>query len=202
MISFKSIVIALVFILGATQTNETITLASEVSQITEEMIPQEEANKIALNEVPGMITNTDIIEEDENTYYVILVEGEFGIWEIYVDAFTAEVVGIVNMDESYDNIMPAKTREITREEAEKIALEHVQGRIIYVDQEFEDGFRIFSVYVLNGLMMREVDIDIQTGQILEIETNLIPLATVSGLLIFIIGFIIYRKKFKKNPTNV
>jgi len=208
----KKIMASLAFISGITFITMPQILADENPQSPtafegkEGFITQDQAETIALNEFLGRIVETTTIEEDDQFYYLVHVESNVGTWEVYINAQTQEIEGIVNMDESQNNIMPigdqsTEQTHLTIEDAKSIARDYVSGRVIYTGLEFEHGRQLYSVYVFSGMTIREIYIDVVTGQVLEIDTSFAPVGILGGLILVIGGFVFYRTKHKKKTSE-
>ncbi len=61
------------------------------------------------------------------------------------------------------------TNFITIEMAITIALQYIQGQVIKVELDTEDGILVYEVYIRNPYGIYEVKIDANTGMVLEIE---------------------------------
>ena len=87
---------------------------------------------------------------------------------------------------------------LSREQAEAIALNYAQGRIINIDFDDDGGIHgIFHAYVLSGMTLREIAIDRATGMIVDVDTY--PLAFIGLLIIGAAGSIFWF--IKKNKSK-
>jgi uncharacterized membrane protein YkoI len=65
--------------------------------------------------------------------------------------------------------MEVKQKEITIEQAKKIALEKVKGEIVDVKEENDDGIVKYEIIIKGNDGKYEVEIDKATGKVLEVE---------------------------------
>ena len=70
------------------------------------MISQEEAERIALETIPGTIIRTELDTDDGITYFEIDIRTDTNIVEVYVNAFTSQVIEI-DYDELPRNMRPS-----------------------------------------------------------------------------------------------
>ncbi|PLT33364.1 PepSY domain-containing protein [Bacillus sp. V5-8f] len=61
------------------------------------------------------------------------------------------------------------TEGISIEKAKDIALQNVKGKIVNVETEVDDGVTKYEVIVQSSKGMYEVEIDKETGKVLEVE---------------------------------
>ncbi len=65
---------------------------------------------------------------------------------------------------------PEPKSKITPVEAIKIALGKVSGRPLHADFEFDEGKWVYGVMIVNGKIIKEVQVDPISGKIGDVET--------------------------------
>lgn len=60
---------------------------------------------------------------------------------------------------------------ISRTTAVQIAQQHVQGQVVNVQLDRENGRLVYEVYIGNAYGIYEVDVDAYTGEVLKIERD-------------------------------
>ncbi|MBD8070518.1 PepSY domain-containing protein [Bacillus sp. PS06] len=124
-------------------------------------IDVEKAKEIALQYVDGEIEEVERKSKDGRTIYKIEVDTrDDDDFDVYVDGQTGEVL----------NKKKSELVKVTREEAKKIALKEVPGKIEEIELDEEDGFYKYEVEIEadNGKEV-ELKISAQTGEILKME---------------------------------
>ncbi|GAK08776.1 PepSY domain-containing protein [Geomicrobium sp. JCM 19038] len=91
-----------------------------------------------------------------------------------VDRQTAINVGDDSSDSSKDESQSSSpSAEISTEQASQIATDLLGGTIEKVDRDVEDGVTVYEVELYSGQEDFDVDIDVATGDILNIDGNLL-----------------------------
>ena len=67
------------------------------------------------------------------------------------------------------NELQAEKHRISENEAKKIALKQVEGEIIGVELEKDDGITCYEVKIKRSNNIYEVEVDANTGKIVEVE---------------------------------
>jgi uncharacterized membrane protein YkoI len=154
---------------------------SEENQIQAELakqakVTEEEAIKIALEEVPGTVEKVELEDEDGTIVYEIEIRAEDGTeQEVEIDATTGDVVKVEaeddeEGDEEQSQAELAKQAKVTEEEAIKIALEEVPGTVEKVELEDENGAIIYDIEIrAEDGTEQEVEIDAATGDVVKVE---------------------------------
>lgn len=148
-----------------------------------EMISIDKAESIALKEINGKVEDVELEREHQRMVYKVDINvknfDDDDDREVYVDAYTGEVLGVENDDDddSYkggqktatNNSTVANKNEISQDEAIKIAEKAVNGKVYKVEKEYDDG-RIKYEFELNSDKGEvDVEIDALTGDILEMD---------------------------------
>ncbi|MDG5471229.1 PepSY domain-containing protein [Jeotgalibacillus sp. ET6] len=130
-------------------------------------LTQEEAETIATEEVEGL-TITTVERDDDDGRYVYEIDGttEDGREaDVEVDANSGEILKVGrDLADSQDDQVNENV-EITKEEAEEIAKTEGKGDI--VKSELDDGH--YEIEMRDGDVEYEIDINGQTGEVMEFE---------------------------------
>ncbi len=155
--------------------NENSTATDENSSTSNQPISQEEAEGIALAAVPGTIIQTELDEENNSLYYEVIIKTDTDIKEVLVNVQTGDVT---NVTVDFDSLTDAQETEIlqslvqiSKEEAEEIALAEVNGSIVYSKLDEDDGRPVYEITIQTSTNMQEVTIDGVTGDVLEIDID-------------------------------
>jgi uncharacterized membrane protein YkoI len=169
-----------------TGTEAVETTVTPETEVTQRNITQEEAIALAETHLIGMgITSARLDNatlDVENGIQVWSVEFEVADidYEFYIDVATGEFLrapGVVPHENSAIFSLgnaPAGWPEnpaISHTQATEIALEITPGIVIEVDHDFEDGIPVWQVEIREGHMVHEFSIDVQTGNIVERESD-------------------------------
>ncbi|MGG4441891.1 PepSY domain-containing protein [Brevibacillus fortis] len=62
--------------------------------------------------------------------------------------------------------------DITKEDAIRIALQQVKGRVVHVELEKDEGILAYEIIILTEQnQVFEVDIDVKTGKVIKVEAE-------------------------------
>ena len=137
-------------------------------EVLTNQISLEEAKSIALNSVPGVVAEVGMGKENGVLIYEVEVkDGDFNK-EVKI-SLSGEVLGIeTEEDQEVTSSELSKINGIISEmEAKEIALKEVNGRVVEVEAERENGRLFYEVKIEKGNNTYEVKIDAETGKVLE-----------------------------------
>ncbi|PKR78434.1 hypothetical protein CEY16_01365 [Halalkalibacillus sediminis] len=97
-----------------------------------EVLPIEEAEQIALNNVSGEISHSEFIES-EKPFYEIIIENDKQTSTFQIDALEGEIISRVDEEKNQ------KPTVITEEEAIEIALNEISGEVEDIELKEVDG---------------------------------------------------------------
>ena len=135
-------------------------------------ITAEQAKLIALSAVPGVVNEVELEKENGLLVYEVEITNNNKRTEVAINRETGSIIS--TEAEEDEEIAPEELKKIggliTEEQAKQIALDHIgQGNVIDFESEREGGRIIYGVVLsVNGDEV-EVEIDAQTGEILEVE---------------------------------
>jgi len=152
---------------GNTMNNDVIQLSAQESGIS-----MEEAKAIALQAVPGEITEVEV----ENQFGVMLYEIEITNGAMETDVLIDKNGRIVDIqaEEDEEELTSEELEKIngiiTEAQAKKIALDYNGGGVVTdFEAEIEGGRIVMEVAIGRGSTRVEIEIDGRTGQIIEVE---------------------------------
>ncbi len=162
----------ILFISGQTE------IRDKTSPQVTERITQKEAVALALDKVPGTVTEVETHLIKGAWVYEVEIQNDNTESEVKVDAKTGTVLAIEKEEISHDDREEEITKEelqqltkgpITEQKAKDIAVSHVKGYATSVETEKENGILVYEVEVIYNGDSVEVEIDANTGEVLEIE---------------------------------
>ena len=142
----------------------------KTTQNVVEKISEERAIEIALDAVPGIFQEVETEIKNGKTTYVVEIKDGTLSKEVKVN-LQGDVIGIKTEED--EEISPEELESIdgliTEAQAIKIALNEINGRVIEVEVEREDGKVLYSIKIKKDNEIAEVEINAETGQVLEVE---------------------------------
>ena len=169
------------------QDNDVVSVKSEVAKIsiptTEgttilaplKEISKEQAKTIALSVAKGTIGEIEEKTAKGVTYYQVEIEDDTMETEIKINKYSGAILKVTKeeKDEEEEEIDPATLQTmsgvLTEEQAKAIALEHIEGTITGFEVERENGRLVYGVEMTAQGDVVEIEIDGETGEILEVE---------------------------------
>ncbi|MBE7148656.1 hypothetical protein FUT12_13870 [Bacillus mycoides] len=137
-----------------------------VSKQGEKILSEKQIQNIVFEQYPGKIKSMKLVSKGEQDVYKVNLSNEQGAYEIIVDAQNG------NIKRAKEISLNGKT--ITKEKAEEMALQKVQGIIKQTILEKRNGLEIFVITVeTNATQSTIVEIEKTTGkiQLLEKQTT-------------------------------
>ena len=141
---------------------------------TKDFITVEKAKEIALSEQDGHIDSIDLEHDDGYSYYEIEIENKDAEYDIYIEAYTGEVLHVEKDDHDDDNNYENKKaleNIISVEDAKKIAVEKVGGKVIEMELDEDDNRYEYELELITNDGEVDMTIDAVTGKILEQELD-------------------------------
>lgn len=133
-----------------------------VSKQGETILSEKQIQSIVSEQYPGKIKSMKLINKEEQDFYKVNLLNEQGSYEIIVDAKNGEVKRAKEKS--------LKSNTITKEKAEEMALQKVQGEIKYTILEKRNEIEVFVITVeTNDKQSKVVEIEKTTGQIQLLE---------------------------------
>ncbi|WP_088352046.1 PepSY domain-containing protein [Bacillus cereus] len=133
-----------------------------VSKHGETILSEKQIQSIVSEQYPGKIKSMKLINKEEQDFYKVNLLNEQGSYEIIVDAKNGEIKRAKEKS--------LKSNTITKEKAEEMALQKVQGVIKHTILEKRNEIEVFVIMVeTNDKQSKVVEIEKTTGQIQLLE---------------------------------
>lgn len=136
-------------------------------------ITAQEAETIALGKVSGEMTDLDLDYDDRTAKVVYEVEVTHNGLEqdVKIDAVTGDVLHVQKDDDDDrddDNINSSQVK-VTEQKAEGIALKEVDGEVVSIELDEDDGIALYEIEVQSNKGEAEVTVSATNGDVLEVE---------------------------------
>ncbi|HGA0510324.1 TPA: PepSY domain-containing protein [Bacillus pacificus] len=133
-----------------------------VSKQGETILSEKQIQSIVSEQYPGKIKSMKLINKEEQDFYKVNLLNEQGSYEIIVDAKNGEIKRAKEKS--------LKSNTITKEKAEEMALQKVQGEIKHTILEKRNEIEVFVITVeTNDKQSKVVEIEKTTGHIQLLE---------------------------------
>ncbi|WP_144611195.1 PepSY domain-containing protein [Bacillus cereus] len=133
-----------------------------VSKQGETILSEKQIQSIVSEQYPGKIKSMKLVNKGEQDFYKVNLSNEQGLYEIIVDAKNGEIKRAKEIS--------LKSNTITKEKAEEIALQKVQGVIKHTILEKRNEIEVFVITVeTNDKQSKAVEIEKTTGKIQLLE---------------------------------
>jgi uncharacterized membrane protein YkoI len=136
-------------------------------------ITAQEAETIALGKVSGEMTDLDLDYDDRTAKVVYEVEVTHNGLEqdVKIDAVTGDVLHVQKDDDDDrddDNINSSQVK-VTEQKAEGIALKEVDGEVVSIELDEDDGIALYEIDPQSNKGEAEVTVSATNGDVLEVE---------------------------------
>ncbi|HDR7915205.1 TPA: PepSY domain-containing protein [Bacillus wiedmannii] len=129
-----------------------------VSKQGEKILSEKQIQNIVSEQYPGKIKNMKLVDKGEQDVYKVNLLNEKGSYEIIVDAQSGNIKRAKEIS--------LKSNTITKEKAEEMALQKVQGIIKQTILEKRNGIEVFVITIeTNAAQSTIVEIEKTTGKI-------------------------------------
>lgn len=157
------------FVVSATN-NDDFVKTVEQTKNTKALLSVNEAEKIALQQVNGIVESIELERKSNKLMYEVEVEKADQDYDVYIDAYTGEIYAIDRDDDFDDDVYTTSNQKIiSKEEAIAIAEKKVNGKAVEIDRDEDDGFIKYEIELKTSRGEAEVEIDALTGNVLEVE---------------------------------
>ena len=110
-------------------------------------ITLQEAIEVALGEVPGEVVRVELeLEEDNQWEFEIHIINSDGKWEVEVDAFTGDVIGVKQKNEGDDDDFEKPGDEAPQDILD-IALEIVAGEVVHSEKKGKGDRSYYKIFI-------------------------------------------------------
>ncbi|MGN4443968.1 PepSY domain-containing protein [Bacillus cereus group sp. MYBK79-1] len=136
-----------------------------VSKQGETILSEKQIQSIVSEQYPGKIKSMKLVNKGEQDFYKVNLSNEQGSYEIIVDAKNGEIKRAKEIS--------LKSNTITKEKAEEMALQKVQGVIKHTILEKRNEIEVFVITVeTNDKQSKAVEIEKTTGKIQLLEKSM------------------------------
>ena len=132
------------------------------------VLSTEEVKKIALQEIAGTVEEIELERKSDKVVYGVEVEKDNFDYDLYIDAYSGEIYTI-NHDDDHISPLNNKQNMISQADATTIAEKEVNGKVVEIERDEDDGFYKYEVELRTDRGEVEVEIDAVTGKVLEVE---------------------------------
>ncbi|HDR4564344.1 PepSY domain-containing protein [Bacillus paranthracis] len=133
-----------------------------ISKQGDTILSEKQIQNIVSEQYPGKIKSMKLVNKGELDFYKVNLSNEQGSYEIIVDAQNGEIKRAKEIS--------LKSNTITKEKAEEMALQKVQGKIKLTILEKRNEIEVFVITVeTNDKQSKVVEIEKTTGQIQLLE---------------------------------
>lgn len=133
-----------------------------ISKQGDTILSEKQIQNIVSEQYPGKIKSMKLVNKGELDFYKVNLSNEQGSYEIIVDAQNGEIKRAKEIS--------LKSNTITKEKAEEMALQKVQGEIKHTILEKRNEIEVFVITVeTNDKQSKVVEIEKTTGQIQLLE---------------------------------
>lgn len=148
------------------------------NQKTEKRLSKEQVKQIAAEKVNGTIEEIELEREKNNTYYEVEINDGKKEHELKIDAVTGEVFKHEQdwnddrddwNDDDDDDRVNKSSNIISSNNASNIAAKTVDGRVLEIELDEDDGRLMYEVELWTSKGEAEVEIDAYTGKVLSVE---------------------------------
>jgi uncharacterized membrane protein YkoI len=152
------------------QTTEAESKTEEVQESWyDEVLTIQEAKEKAHEEFQGKVIEIELDHDDGRLLYEINLVDETSEVEIEMDAVTGEIFEKEKERADRDKQLKAQANVLTIQEAKEIAQAEFAGKVIEMELDEDDGRFVYEMELVNNNSEAEIDMDAETGEILELE---------------------------------
>jgi uncharacterized membrane protein YkoI len=163
------------FAVGATNNDNVSTVDTNKTKNEKTFLSTDEVEKIALQEVAGVVEEIELEKKSGKVIYEVDIEKDDVDYDLYIDAYSGEIYTIDrDVDDDDDNLNPSNSGQynkniISQADAIAIAERAVNGKVVEIEKDADDGFIKYEVELQTDRGEAEVEIDADDGKVLEVE---------------------------------
>jgi uncharacterized membrane protein YkoI len=158
------------FAVGAAGNDDISTINKTNTEKT--MLSTDEVKKIAVQEVAGVIEEIELEKRSGKFVYEIDIEKDDVDYDLHIDAYSGEIYAIDRDDD--DDVNSSNSRQnhkniISQADAIAIAEKAVNGKVVEIEKDKDDGLIKYEVELKTGRGEADVEIDAASGKVLDVE---------------------------------
>ncbi len=160
------------FAVGATNNENVSTPNTTKNKKT--VLSTDEVKRIALQEVAGTVEEIELEGKSDKLVYEVDIEKDDVEYGLYIDAHSGEVYAIDRDDDNDDGGNSSNGGQnnkniISQADATAIAEKAVNGKVVEIEKDKDDGFIKYEVELRTDRGEADVEIDASTGKVLEVK---------------------------------
>lgn len=139
-----------------------------------ENIGIQKAKEVALNKVDGVVEGIELENRNGQPVYEVEIDKGQKDFDLYIDATTGKVNNVQEKDDDDDDINAANISNssfITEKEAIELAKTKINGELIEIDFDEDDGRYVYDLEFTTATGEAEITIDAKTKDVLEFEND-------------------------------
>ncbi|MDQ0270854.1 PepSY domain-containing protein [Cytobacillus purgationiresistens] len=142
-----------------------------------ELITMDKVKEIALKKQAGEIESIELESHLGTEYYDVEIENGKIDYDIHIDAMTGKVLSVKeDHDGDYDDVGETGSLSskdlLPEQEALKIAEKAVNGKVVEMKLDKDDGLAVYEFELKTDRGEAEVEINAVTGEVLDLENDL------------------------------
>jgi uncharacterized membrane protein YkoI len=142
-----------------------------------EMITAQKAEEIALTKAEGIVESVELENRLGQRYFDVDIENGHTDYDIHIDAYNGKVLSVkenIDLDDDWndDSDQALKTTNknlLSSEKAIEIAEKAVNGKVIEMDKDEDDGRMIYEFELKTNKGKVDLELDAVTGDVLSME---------------------------------
>ena len=144
------------------------------TKVEKTFLSTDEVEKIALKEVAGIVEEIELEKQAGKSVYEVDIEKDNIDYTLHIDAYSGEIYTI-DSDNDDDNNHSHNGQNnqniISQADAIAIAEKAVNGKVVEIEKDEDDGLIKYEVELKTDRGEAEVEIDASTGKVLEVELD-------------------------------
>ena len=155
--------------------NDDVNAADNTTKNEKIFLSTDEVEKIALQEVDGILESIELEKESDKVIYEVDIEKDNIDYDLDMDAYSGEIYSVDRDDDNNDddaNLSKGDQNQnsiISQADATAIAEKAVNGRMVEIEKDEDDGLIKYELELKTDRGEAEVEIDASTGKVLEVE---------------------------------
>src|SRR3954462_6187240 len=139
------------FAVGATNNDDVNAVDNNKATNEKTFLSTDEVKKIALQEVNGVVEQIELEKESGKALYEVDIEKDDVDYDLHIDAYSGEIYTIDRDDDDrFDNLNPSNSGQynnniISQADATAIADRAVNGKVVEIEKDADDGFIKYEV---------------------------------------------------------
>ena len=134
----------------------------------------DEVKKVALQEVNGVVEDIELEKEANKAVYEVDIEKNDIDYDLYIDPYSGEIYSVDRYDHNDDDDNLSNSNQnnkniISQADATAIAEKAVNGKVVEIEKDEDDGLIKYDVELKTDRGEAEVEIDASTGKVLDVE---------------------------------